>query len=210
MKLKIDDKEYNVIIIKKNNKNTYVRVDKDLNIVVTTNYLMPKYKINKILNDNIKSIKKMIVKKEKIDNNFYYLGKKYDIIINDNIKATFISNDAIFTKNEKELNKWLKKETEKVFKDRLNKMYNLFDENIPYPALKIRNMKSRWGVCNKKGYITLNSNLIKYNISEIDYVIIHELSHYVHFNHSKEFWKTVSKYYPNYKKSKKVLNGSEA
>lgn len=210
MKLKIDDKEYNVIIIKKNNKNTYVRVDKDLNIVVTTNYLMPKYKINKILNDNIKSIKKMIVKKEKIDNNFYYLGKKYDIIINDNIKATFISNDAIFTKSEKELNKWLKKETEKLFKDRLNKMYNLFDENIPYPALKIRNMKSRWGVCNKKGYITLNSNLIKYNISEIDYVIIHELSHYVHFNHSKEFWKTVSKYYPNYKKSKKVLNGSEA
>ena len=89
-------------------------------------------------------------------------------------------------------------------------MYNLFDENIPYPALKIRNMKTRWGVCNKKGYITLNSNLIKYNISEIDYVIIHELSHYVHFNHSKEFWKTVSKYYPNYKKSKKVLNGSEA
>ena len=48
MKFKIDGKEYNVIIIKKRNKNTYVRIDESLSIIVTTNYLTPKYKINKI------------------------------------------------------------------------------------------------------------------------------------------------------------------
>ena len=66
-------------------------------------------------------------------------------------------------------------------------------------------MKTRWGVCSKKGYITLNANLIKYDIKALDYVIIHELSHYVHFNHSKEFWKLVEKNYPNYKECKKIL-----
>lgn len=207
MKFKIDGKEYNVIIIKKRNKNTYVRIDESLSIIVTTNYLTPKYKINKILLDNIDKINKMISKKEKIDNNFYYLGQKYDIIIDNNINSTFIDNNVIYTKNETELNKWLKNQTKKIFKERLDLIYKSFNENIIYPDLKIRNMKSRWGVCNKKGYITLNSNLIKYNISEIDYVIVHELSHYVHFDHSKEFWNTVSKYFPDYKKSKKVLNG---
>ena len=207
MKFKIDGKEYNLIIIKKRNKNTYVRIDESLSIIVTTNYLTPKYKINKILLDNIDKISKMISKKEKIDNNFYYLGQKYDIIIDNNINSTFIDDNVIYTKNETELNKWLKNQTKKIFKERLDLIYKSFNENIIYPDLKIRNMKSRWGVCNKKGYITLNSNLIKYNISEIDYVIVHELSHYVHFDHSKEFWNTVSKYFPDYKKSKKVLNG---
>ena len=207
MKFKIDGKEYNVIIIKKRNKNTYVKIDESLSIIVTTNYLTPKYKINKILLDNIDKISKMISKKEKIDNNFYYLGQKYDIIIDNNINSTFIDDNVIYTKNETELNKWLKNQTKKIFKERLDLIYKSFNENIIYPDLKIRNMKSRWGVCNKKGYITLNSNLIKYNISEIDYVIVHELSHYVHFDHSKEFWNTVSKYFPDYKKSKKVLNG---
>lgn len=207
MKFKIDGKEYNVIIIKKRNKNTYVRIDESLSIIVTTNYLTPKYKINKTLLDNIDKISKMISKKEKIDNNFYYLGQKYDIIIDNNINSTFIDDNVIYTKNETELNKWLKNQTKKIFKERLDLIYKSFNENIIYPDLKIRNMKSRWGVCNKKGYITLNNNLIKYNISEIDYVIVHELSHYVHFDHSKEFWNTVSKYFPDYKKSKKVLNG---
>lgn len=207
MKFKIDGKEYNVIIIKKRNKNTYVRIDESLSIIVTTNYLTPKYKINKILLDNIDKISKMISKKEKIDNNFYYLGQKYDIIIDNNISSTFIDDNVIYTKNETELNKWLKNQTKKIFKERLDLIYKSFNENIIYPDLKIRNMKSRWGVCNKKGYITLNSNLIKYNISEIDYVIVHELSHYVHFDHSKEFWNTVSKYFPDYKERKKVLNG---
>lgn len=207
MKFKIDGKEYNVIIIKKRNKNTYVRIDESLSIIVTTNYLTPKYKINKILLDNIDKISKMISKKEKIDNNFYYLGQKYDIIIDNNINSTFIDDNVIYTKNETELNKWLKNQTKKIFKERLDLIYKSFNENIIYPDLKIRNMKSRWGVCNKKGYITLNSNLIKYNISEIDYVIVHELSHYVHFDHSKEFWNTVSKYFPDYKERKKVLNG---
>ena len=94
----------------------------------------------------------------------------------------------------------------KVFKERLEYNYHLFEEKIPFPKLKTRKMKTRWGVCNKRDdSVTLNSKLIRYNIKEIDYVIIHELSHFVHFDHSREFWNTVEKYMPSYKKSIKVL-----
>ena len=68
-------------------------------------------------------------------------------------------------------------------------------------------MKTRWGVCNIKNHnVTLNSELYKYDIECLDYVIVHELSHFIEANHSKEFWNQVAKYYPNYKEIRKKLN----
>ena len=67
-------------------------------------------------------------------------------------------------------------------------------------------MKTRWGVCNRRdNSVTLNSELIKYDLTKLDYVIVHELSHFIHFNHSKSFWNLVEKYSPNYKKIRKDL-----
>ena len=67
-------------------------------------------------------------------------------------------------------------------------------------------MKSRWGVYNKVNHsVTLNSKLIEYPVEILDYVIIHELSHVQHFNHSKDFWALVSKYCPEYKIRRKEL-----
>ena len=67
-------------------------------------------------------------------------------------------------------------------------------------------MKSRWGVYNKLRHkVTLNSELIKYNIECLDYVIVHELSHAIHFDHSKDFWNLVSKYCSDYKSIRKQL-----
>ena len=67
-------------------------------------------------------------------------------------------------------------------------------------------MKTRWGVCNKRdNSVTLNTNLIKETIDKLDYVIIHELAHFVHFDHSKDFWNLVSKYCKEYKQIRKEL-----
>ena len=67
-------------------------------------------------------------------------------------------------------------------------------------------MKTRWGVNHKlDDSITLNSKLIRYDTKIIDYVVIHELSHFVHFDHSRNFWKTVEKYMPDYKKAVRAL-----
>ena len=208
MKFLIDDKEYEVVIQKKNNKNTYIRVKEDLKIYVTTSYFASKLYIYNLLEQNKEYLKKVLTKQEIKNENtsFNYLGKKYDVIICNIVNNVELDENKIYTPNEKELDKYIKKNTLELFKERLDYNYNLFLENIPYPKLKIRTMKTRWGVCNKRdNSVTLNSKLIEYNIEALDYVIIHELSHFVHFNHSKEFWMLVSKYNPNYKQIKKYL-----
>lgn len=208
MKFLIDDKEYEVVIQKKNNKNTYIRVKEDLKIYVTTSYFASKLYIYNLLEQNKEYLKKVLTKQEIKNENtsFNYLGKKYDVIICNIVNKVELDENKIYTPNEKELDKYIKKNTLELFKERLDYNYNLFLENIPYPKLKIRTMKTRWGVCNKRdNSVTLNSKLIEYNIEALDYVIIHELSHFVHFNHSKEFWMLVSKYNPNYKQIKKIF-----
>ena len=67
-------------------------------------------------------------------------------------------------------------------------------------------MTSRWGVCNRKNNsITLNLELIKKDIRYADYVIVHELCHFIEFNHSKRFWDIVNKYSPDYKDIRKEM-----
>lgn len=201
MNIDINGTTYPINVIRKNNKNTYIRVHDGV-IIVTTNYLESDKKIIKLINDNITSIERMINKDNRHQeraSKFYYFGTNYDIIIG-TFSEVDIVNDKIFTPSYKELDKWIRKNIQEIFTNRLYYWYNEFEENIPKPSLRLRKMTTRWGVCNTKSkVITLNTELFKYDIECLDYVVIHELSHLVHANHSKEFWNVVSKYCPNYK-----------
>ena len=200
-----NNNNYPIEIIKKSNKNTYLRV-KEGKIIVTTNYLISTSKIEKLIKDNTTFINKNLDKyNSKIqDTSFKLFGIKYDIIYG--LPNTEIEDNKIYTKDNKTLNKYLSKYITSIYKERLNYWYSLFEEQIPIPNLKIRKMTSRWGVCNiKKHNVTLNLELSKYNIECLDYVIVHELSHFIYPNHSKNFWNLVSKYYPNYKGIRKKL-----
>lgn len=204
----LDYKEYPIEIIRKNNKNTYLRV-KDGKIIVTTNYLTSLTTINKLIKDNTAFIDKALNKnnQKKEDDSFKLFGNSYDIIYGFN--DTEIDNNKIYTKDNKSLNKYLSKYIYNIYEERINYYYSLFEENIPIPNLKIRKMTSRWGVCNIKNHnVTLNLELSKYNIECLNYVIVHELSHFIHPNHSKEFWLLVGKYYPNYKDIRKYLRNN--
>ena len=201
----LNDKEYPIEIIRKNNKNTYLRV-KDSKIIVTTNYLTSLTTINKLIKNNTAFINKQLTKEDlkKEDTTFKLFGDSYDIVYG--FKDTDIENNKIYTKDLKTLNKYLSKYITNIYQERLDYYYHLFEENIPVPNLKIRKMTSRWGVCNIKNHnVTLNLELSKYNIECLNYVIVHELSHFIHPNHSKDFWLLVSKYYPNYKEIRKYL-----
>lgn len=204
----LDYKEYPIEIIRKNNKNTYLRV-KDGKIIVTTNYLTSLTTINKLIKNNTTFIDKALNKnnQKKEDDSFKLFGNSYDIIYGFN--DTEIDNNKIYTKDNKSLNKYLSKYIYNIYEERINYYYSLFEENIPIPNLKIRKMTSRWGVCNIKNHnVTLNLELSKYNIECLNYVIVHELSHFIHPNHSKEFWLLVGKYYPNYKDIRKYLRNN--
>lgn len=210
MTLKINDVEYDVEIVKKQTtKNIYIRVKDDLTIYVTCNTFTSNKKIEEVINSNIKSIEKMIEKvnkKNKYNNDFYYLGKKYDIIYTEfcDIK---LGDGKVFINKDFDLNKWQKKEALKIFTERFDICYNNFSRKIIKPKLRLRKMTTRWGVCNTKTkVITLNTNLITKDISCIDYVIYHELSHLIEANHSNKFWAVVEENCKDYKKLRKLTN----
>ena len=203
MKLIYNNEEYEIIVEKKNIKNMYLKVKEDLNIYVTCNKFVTDKKIETWINDNNETIFKMLEREKKRiikNNDFYFLGNKYDVVYIDIYEKVEINENKIFAKDKKMLDKWIIQETKKVFNNNLEFCVNNFFENIPKFNLKIRKMKTRWGVCNRgNNTITLNSLLIHYDCDVIRYVIYHELSHFIHPNHSKNFWNLVSKYVPNYK-----------
>ena len=147
-----------------------------------------------------KSLEKKIYNSE-----YHLLGKKYNVEFNDSIDNVYINGDYIYAKNEEDLNKYTEEEINRIFEEEVSICKNCFN-NLPDFKLKTRQMKTRWGVCNRKDkIITLNKELIKKDIKLIDYVIIHEMAHFYEGNHSKNFWNIVSLAYPNYKEARKEL-----
>ena len=61
-------------------------------------------------------------------------------------------------------------------------------------GVRFRKMRRRWGSCSSEGTITFNTNLLKRDKTFIDEVVVHELAHLVHFNHSKAFYELVNRY----------------
>ena len=208
MNVTLNNKEYEVEVIRKNNKNTYIRI-KEGKILITTSYFTSNNTLKKIIEQNQKSIQKMIEKKEKQETRkeyFYLLGVPYKIIIKEEKIAIDKTKKIVITPSLEELENKIKEESLIIYKSHLEQYYHNFHEPIPYPKLKIRKMTSRWGVCNTKtNTITLNLELMHYELDCLDYVIVHELSHLIVPNHSKDFWNIVSKYYPNYKEIRKKL-----
>lgn len=209
MQIHINGLLFNVDIVKKRTtKNTYLRVRDNNTIYITTNTKTKDKELLKIIEENKTSILKMYNKYEKKNKNdefFWFLGKNYDVVYTNNNEVVFGDN-KVFIGKKVDIDKWYKKQSSSIFKDRFDSCYNRFSRNIVYPSLTIRKMKSRWGVCNTRlKRITLNLELIKRDIKYLDYVIMHELSHLIEANHSINFWKIVEENTPDYKNIRKQM-----
>ena len=206
MYITLGDIPVKVIVKKKPIKNVYFRWDKDKLIVTCNNYLSDK-QIEKLVLKNIKSIMRLKNRTPVSDlkeNEIYYLGEKY-IVEYDKVSKPYIDGNRIICKDKTELAKFLSHQCQVVFNNRLNRLRTQFND-LPEFSLKIRKMTTRWGVCNKGSMtVTLNSDLIKKDVSLIDYVIIHELCHFKVMNHSSMFWQEVERYYPYHKLARKML-----
>lgn len=77
--------------------------------------------------------------------------------------------------------------------------------SVRYGKITVRGQKSRWGSCSRNNNLNFNWRLIFMPIAVIEYVIIHELAHTVHHNHSQRFYALVERFCPDYKNLRKIL-----
>lgn len=145
-----------------------------------------------------------------------YLGKQYRLKLfeaKDEVVKLRGGTIEIYIKSKEDKQK-VERMLYKWYKDRaMSHFIKLFDEIVPLsksfyngtPILKYRWMKMRWGSCDKYGQIHLNLELIKAPKKCIEYVIIHELCHLSHLNHSKAFYVLLEEVYPDWKKTKEKL-----
>ncbi|GAA3627885.1 M48 family metallopeptidase [Flavivirga jejuensis] len=107
------------------------------------------------------------------------------------------------------LTDWYREKAAIHFEDTLKKVLPLFARyDISEPELQIRHMATRWGSCTTKGKVILNPELIKAPKGSIEYVIIHELCHLIHHNHTKAFYELQESIMPDWKKWKERLENT--
>ena len=160
---------------------------------------------------NLEKVKnKKPLKKEFINNElFLFLGKEYPLLIIDTEYPLFEFDDKFLlskyhvAQSKSLLTNWYKKQATTLIQERLNNI--AITMNLKPNLVRINSATSQFGSCNYKNNISFTWRLIMAPIDVIDYVIIHELAHIVHKNHSKTFWKEVATYCPNFKNHKKWL-----
>ncbi len=77
--------------------------------------------------------------------------------------------------------------------------------DLPFRQVRVRGQKTRWGSCSSDGNINLNIKLIYLPLPVMQYVMLHELCHTVHMNHSRSFWRLVEELDPDYREHEKAL-----
>lgn len=144
-----------------------------------------------------------------------FLGNNYTLHIIESTKNDVIVNKnsiTLYTKNTDSAKNvyeaWMKRQANMVFSDSLERIYPLLMDHIPEkPHLHVKKLSASWGRCTpSKGSISLSVWLVKADIALIDYVVLHELCHYVHLDHSKKFYELLSSFMPDYKERRDLLN----
>ncbi len=206
----------------KPNMEVYISVPMNLHRDYIENFIRSKEEWIKSVLKKVEDVKEKQKGFEYKNGEIYkFLGKEYNLIVRTgNFNGVSLKNDAksnvmILTVNEnifentdekkKVMEKWYFENAKKLFLKFVEKWLEILDEHVEKVAIKP--MKTRWGSCNYvKKYINLNTELIKRTPFEIEYVILHELTHLKYPNHGKGFYNYIERYMPNYKVAEKMLN----
>jgi len=204
-------REYKLTIKKKRVKNISIRVVSFDEVVLTVPYLVSKKRALEFLDsksvwidEKLKSFSRPLELKD--GEKIYYIGKYYQIKLYDK-KSVMIDGDLFFIpklESHKKLDRFLKARAKELFGKLIQEWEVKLNKKIQ--RLSVKRMKTRWGSCNtQKAYINLNLNLIHKPIKVIEYVILHEMAHLTHPNHSKEFHSYVENFMPDWKEREKLL-----
>lgn len=157
----------------------------------------------------------------------YFLGKQYpiEIVASDKNSVVFDNEKIVIRQRvdkstsqqvggslsrqdlvEKLLDRWYLEQAKRVFREiSIPLVESMKKYNVAPKSFAIKKMKTRWGSCSSKGNINLNLHLIKLPEQCIREVILHELCHLVHFNHSKDFYALMTAEMPDWKVWKKEI-----
>ncbi len=128
----------------------------------------------------------------KLDGDYLYIGTK---------------GDACTVRIKKRIDEWYREQAKGIFRRYIKTCLAIAPmQGTPEPFLSIRKMRRRWGSCRPSGRITLNLHLVKLPVECIEYVIMHELCHLRHPNHSNNFYTYLAECLPDWKKRKKAMD----
>ena len=136
-----------------------------------------------------------------------------DIISSDGVYIYLrVKDPEDLEKKQRMVTKFLDCQCKTIYNEILEELYPLFRKyGVAMPALRIRDMETRWGSCLvKKGIITLNKHLIEAPRNCIEYVVMHELCHFIYPNHSKQFYSFLSMLMPDWRERKTILDKGTA
>ena len=135
-----------------------------------------------------------------------FLGNNYTLCIEQGANKIQLKGDVFYIRNKqltdpslkKQLDRWLLVQAKAVLPQKVQYWAKIMGLEGKLSGVRFRKTKTQWGHCTRKGIVQLNQLILLTPLDVIDYLIIHELSHLKHLNHSKRFWKLVAKYCPDY------------
>ena len=216
-------------LVRKNVKYINLRVNKKGEVVVSAPIQAPFLIIDEFVGSKALWIITHLAEIEQLKYNapdkgfydgktLYYLGNLYTLVISigefsislKESKLYFSTLKTTQTEQHEEYIAWLKNQATKKFQEILDGVFPLLKEyRIPYPTIQVRNMRTIWGSCSRHTQtIRLNLQLMKSPEECIEQVIIHELVHFVHSNHSQRFYGLLEHILPDYKERKQHLESN--
>ena len=147
-----------------------------------------------------------------------YLGRRYrlKVVIQPDVQegacmrggfVVVTAPDRSAERVQKALEAWYRSRAREVFAQRLAAVAEPLRWVRHLPATRLQFMTIQWGSCSPTGRITLNPWLVKTPRECIDYVLLHELSHLLHHNHSPKFYRALDRHMPNWRAVKAKLDG---
>ena len=139
-------------------------------------------------------------------------GKRNKIEYDESYITLTVKNPSDFTLKKKLIDRWLMSICKDTIQSLCDAIYPKFQKyGVAYPTIRYRNMVSRWGSCQpKRSILTFNYALVEAPISCIEYVVVHEFTHFLHPNHSKKFYQQLAMFMPDWEERKRILEKGNA
>ena len=221
--IEIKGVRFEVKIVHKAIRNLYLRLN-DEQILATAPFLMPDFEVYRFIErkrDWIYRTYERMKRKEaasRIYNGsdvFYIYDVPYRLVRSKGKSSAVIGDRAVFLTYKDDGEDAIRYLYKKTDKDLLAKAEYYMNRHLPFlrdygydltPELKCRVMTSKWGVCyTKKNRITISSYLFHYPLECLEYIIVHEMTHFIVPNHSRRFYELVAGRMPDYKNAQKRL-----